>query len=197
METYGQNIREDHHSNQETEPKVILLLNTYNIDTIRYRKNKKALFRQFINNLLEGLATELQSNPTLRPKFFTFKTNNECNNDSCIRSLMTQRTSYAISLTYFDVYFSQNHVEVEKSTTGSKSKEAYYDLTADMRFSIYKKDSTVEEIAIKENKKHSSRPVVSGLLSTGPNIVSRREDAWNFVHLLIISYANQFVKAIK
>jgi hypothetical protein len=170
---YGQTTMNNHYSTSDSSQLVILLLNVYNIDTIRYRKNKKELFRQFIDRSLEALAFELQGDTEQKCKVTIAETITDCNcnNDSSILALTSIKgASYAIALTYFDIYFSQTRVEVEKSSNGSKSKEAYCDLTTDIRFSIYRKGLFSRAITIKESKKHSSRPVLSGLLSTGPKM---------------------------
>ena len=177
----------------EPAPQKIILLSVYNIAAKKYRDNKEELFQQLIDTMMRWAATKIHDNAGIETeviKGYTAVTGNE---DSTIYTLIAaHKATHAISLTSFDVFFEQTHVDVTKESNGNKSREAYYDIVSDISYSLYDKASLIKRRDLHQQRYHSSRNVVSGLLAAGPNVVSKREDAYRMTMQIWQEYLNYF-----
>jgi hypothetical protein len=109
--------------------------------------------------------------------------------------MQQQDADYAIVIDSFDVHFLQTHVEVSNSDNDgrSKSREAFYDIVATIGYTMILPDDTREFQGIATRHFHSSRPVISGLLAAGPNIVKNHNDAVAIVEENAESYVRLFL----
>jgi hypothetical protein len=111
--------------------------------------------------------------------------------------MMKHNATYAMVLDSFNVDFEQTKVDVTKTSTGSKSREAFYDIVSNMGFSLYNKDSLIDHQQVSSERYHSSRNVVSGLLAAGPNVVIQRNDAWVVTERNLRNYLTYMLKMFK
>ncbi len=172
-------------------PKKIILLNGYNVGAKKYRDNKEQLFLQLIDTMMYWAATRIQENAGIETEVIRGYT--AANADSTIYRLITDhKATHAISVSYFDVSFEQTRVDVTKDNSGSKSREAYYDIVADISYSFYAHDSLIKQRDLHQSRFHSSRSVASGLLAAGPNVVVQKDDAYRIVQESWLQYLNYF-----
>ena len=142
----------------------------------KYRDNKEQLFMQLIDTMMYWAAKKIQENAGFETEVIRGYT--PANGDSTIYRLIAEhKATHAINVSNFDVSFEQTRVEVTKDNSGSKSREAYYDIVADISYSFYAHDSLIKQRDLHQSRFHSSRSVASGLLAAGPNIVVQRDDA--------------------
>lgn len=177
----------------EPAPQKVILLNSYSVQAQKYRDNKEALFMQIIDSLLQESAHRIRSTTRIAVeavRSYTFISNNDT---AAINNLLQQYNAvYAFVLTGFDVEFIQTRVDVTKESSGSKSREAFYDIRAALAYALYRKDGLVRTDDAVRQKFHSSRNVASGLLAAGPNVVVQRNDAYDIVFECVQDYLNRY-----
>ena len=172
-------------------PQKIILLNNYDVASKKYRDNKEQLFLQLIDTMMYWASKRINDNTGIEAEVVRGYT--MANSDSSISSLITShKASHAITVTNFDVSFIQTRVDVTKDNSGSKSREAYYDIVADISYSFYAHDSLIKQRDLHQSRFHSSRSVASGLLAAGPNIVVKKDDAYRIVMEIWQEYLNYF-----
>jgi len=175
----------------EPPPQKIILLNSYDVAAKKYRDNKEQLFLQLIDTMMYWAGKRINDNTGVETEVIRGYT--PANSDSSISSLITfHNASHAISVSYFDVSFEQTRVEVTKDNNGSKSREAYYDIVADISYSFYAHDSLIKKRDLHQSRFHSSRSVASGLLAAGPNVVVQKDDAYRIVQESWQQYLDYF-----
>jgi len=172
-------------------PQKIILLNNYDVASKKYRDNKEQLFLQLIDTMMYWAGKRINDNTGIETEVVRGYT--LANSDSSISSLIAaHKASHAISVSYFDVSFEQTRVDVTKDNSGSKSREAYYDIVADISYSFYAHDSLIKQRDLHQSRSHSSRSVASGLLAAGPNVVVQKDDAYRIVQESWQQYLNYF-----
>ena len=175
----------------DPQPQKIILLNNYNVAAKKFRDNKEQLFLQLIDTMMYWAAKRINDNTGVETEVVRGYT--PVNKDSSLSSLISiHKASHAISVTYFDVSFEQTKVDVTKEGNGSKSREAYYDIVADISYSLYAHDSLIKQRDLHQSRFHSSRSVVSGLLAAGPNVVAQKDDAYRIVQESWQQYLDYF-----
>jgi len=172
-------------------PQKIVLFNNYDVSAKKYRDNKAQLFQQLIDTMMYWAATRIWENAGIETEVIRGYT--PANGDSAIYSLIAgHKATHAITVSNFDVSFEQTRVDVTKDNSGSKSREAYYDIVADISYSFYAQGSLVKQRDLHRSRFHSSRSVASGLLAAGPNVVAQRDDAYRIVIESWQEYLNYF-----
>lgn len=177
----------------EPAPQKVILLNSYSVTAQKYRDNKEALFLQMIDSLLRESAQRIRSTTGITAEVINGYTPISKYDTAGINKLLQQNgASHAFVLTGFDVEFIQTRVDVTKESSGSKSREAFYDIRAGLAFALYRKDGLLRTDDAVRQKYHSSRNVASGLLAAGPNIVVQRNDAYDIVFECVHDYLNRY-----
>jgi len=174
-------------------PQKILLLNFYDVTTKKYRDNKEELFQQMIDSMMQWAGTKIQDRSTIKTKVIPGYTDAKGNEDSTVYALIARhKASHAIAVNYFDVYFEQTHVDVTRDDDGSKSRTANYDIIAFINYSLYDTASLIKRREIHKSEYHSSRNVISGLLASGPNMVAKKNDAYQMAIQLWREYLSWY-----
>lgn len=174
-------------------PQKILLLNIYNVAGKKYRDNKEELFLQLIDNLMNRAAENIHDKAGISTQVIVGYTGTAGNDDSTVAALIAlHKATHAIVVNSFDVSFYQTHVDVTKDNNGTKNRQAFYDILADIGYSFYAADSLIREKNIHLSRFHSSRSVASGLLAAGPNVVVQKDDAYRIVLDNMQEYLNYF-----
>jgi len=172
-------------------PKKIILLNNYDVASKKYRDNKEQLFLRLIDTMMYWAGKRINDNTGIETQVIRGYT--LANGDSTIyRLIADHKATHAITVSDFDVSFEQTRVDVTKDNSGSKSREAYYDIVADISYSLYAQGSLIRQRDLHQSRFHSSRSVASGLLAAGPNIVVQRDDAYRIVMDSWQQYLNYF-----
>ena len=172
-------------------PQKIILLNNYDVAAKKYRDNKEQLFLQLIDTMMYWAGKRIKENTGIETEVIRGYTS--ANSDSSISSLIAvHKASHAMSVNYFDVSFEQTRVDVTKDNSGSKSRQAYYDIVSDISYSFYAHDSLIKKRDLHQSRFHSSRSVTSGLLAAGPNVVVQKDDAYRIVQESWQQYLNYF-----
>lgn len=177
-------------------PERFLLLNTYNIDSTKFRKNKKELFNKFIDSILVTCKEEIIKRESIPCEVLPGLTNISTSIDDTVYLMIREhQATHAIVITSFDVDFTKTEVMVEKSANGSKSRNASYDIVSDIHFLLYSGHSVFKESQMTKSTYYSSRLVISGLLAAGPNVVVQKRDAWKITRSNLDDYLNLFFKS--
>ena len=172
-------------------PKKIILLNNYDVASKKYRDNKEQLFLRLIDTMMYWAGKRINDNTGIETQVIRGYT--LANGDSTIyRLIADHKATHAITVSNFDVAFEQTKVDVTKDNSGSKSREAYYDIVADIGYSFYAHNSLIKQRDLHQSRFHSSRSVASGLLAAGPNIVVKKDDAYHIVMEIWQQYLNYF-----
>jgi len=172
-------------------PQKIILLNNYDVASKKYRDNKEQLFLQLIDTMMYWASKRINDNTGIETQVIRGYT--LANGDSTIyRLIADHKATHAITVSDFDVSFEQTRVDVTKDNSGSKSREAYYDIVADISYSLYAHNSLIKQRDLHQARFHSSRSVASGLLAAGPNIVVKKDDAYRIVMEIWQQYLNYF-----
>jgi len=172
-------------------PKKIILLNNYDVASKKYRDNKEQLFLRLIDTMMYWAGKRINDNTGIETQVIRGYT--LANGDSTIyRLIADHKATHAITVSDFDVSFEQTRVDVTKDNSGSKSREAYYDIVADISYSLYAQGSLIRQRDLHQSRFHSSRSVASGLLAAGPNIVVKKDDAYRIVMEIWQEYLNYF-----
>ena len=172
-------------------PQKIILLNNHDVAAKKFRDNKEELFFQLIDTMMYWAAERIHNNAGIKTEVIRGYT--PANGDSTIfRLIADHKATHAIAVYNFDVSFEQTRVDVTKDNNGSKSREAYYDIVADISYSLYAQGSLIKQRDIHQSRFHSSRSVASGLLAAGPNIVVKKDDAYRIVMEIWQQYLNYF-----
>ena len=172
-------------------PQKIILLNNYNVSAKKYRDNKEQLFLQLIDTMMYWAATRIHENTGIGTEVIRGYTS--AYGDSTIYRLIGERkATHAIAVSNFDVSFEQTRIDVTKDNSGSKSRQAYYDIVADISYSFYAQGSLIKQRDLHQSRFHSSRSVASGLLAAGPNVVVQKDDAYRIIIESWQEYLNYF-----
>jgi hypothetical protein len=172
-------------------PQKIILLNNYDVAAKKYRDNKEQLFLQLIDTMMYWASKRINDNTGIETEVIRGYT--PAYGDSTIfRLIADHKATHAITVSNFDVSFEQTRVDVTKDNSGSKSREAYYDIVADISYSLYAHNSLIKQRDLHQSRFHSSRSVASGLLAAGPNIVVKKDDAYRIVMEIWQQYLNYF-----
>jgi hypothetical protein len=115
--------------------------------------------------------------------------------DSVVQQLMlAQNASHAIIIKSFNSYFEQTDLVVTTDNTGSKNREAHYDIIVTVGYTLHNWSGRKFDTLISARKYHSSRNVLSGLLAAGPNIVMNSSDAIDGIYANVDIYLKSFFK---
>jgi hypothetical protein len=174
-------------------PKKILLLNVYNVAAKKYRDNKEEVFLKLIDSLMNRAAVKIHERGGVETQVINGYTPTAGNDPDTVSALIKRHNAtHAIAVSSFDVYFDQTRVDVTKDGSGTKHREAYYDIVTDISYSFYSADSLIRKKDLHQSKFHSSRSVASGLLAAGPNVVAQKDDAFRIAQDNLQEYLNYF-----
>ena len=166
-------------------PKKILVLSTVGVENREYRTSKEELFLGIIDSIMLQISHDLNYNIHVPAEAILGTTSWDSLGTTIFETMAQHQASHAIVISGFNVYFNQTEVEVTQTSNG-KDKEAYYDIVSYIRYQLFNDQVMATSFPLTQNRRHSSRSVVSGLLAAGPNVVKNKEDA------LSISRANSY-----
>lgn len=177
-------------------PDQLVLLSTVDVVAQNYRDNKEELFLAMLDSILLTASREIKirSEVVAEPLYGTTKTSaDKAERDNQILSIMLDNgSSDAIVISSFDVFFEQTRVDVTRNEDGTKDREAYYDIVSKIIYLWFDNDGLFKETPIELRRFHSSRGVLSGLFAAGPNVVSKKDEAFGMVMDNLNTYLNQF-----
>ena len=159
----------------------ILIINSFDAQSIQARKNKKELFAELADSLKYMLQTEFSRKKDreviVAPEFGS----NPTGKDNIYTGLLNKyAASKAIVIKNLNAYFVQTDVEVTKEADGKK-RVASYNINADVNYILYDTTGIVKESEIKVWEFFTERNVVSGLLASGPDIVGKSKHAFKII----------------
>jgi len=171
-------------------PGNMLIINSFDVMSSKFRKNKKELFMELVDSLKQILY-EATPPPNGGKLIVIPELIHDAGSDSILQSVMVQNNaSKAIVIKRLDAFFNQTEVEVTKDADG-KSRTAYYDICANITYCLYKTGTIGKDTEISSCEFFTKRNVVSGLFSAGPDIVGKKKDAFKIVRKNALSYLSQ------
>jgi len=171
-------------------PGNMLIINSFDVMSSKFRKNKKVLFVELIDSLKQILF-EATPPPNGGRLIVIPELIRDADSDSTLQSLMFQNNaSKAIVIKKLDAFFNQTEVEVTKEADG-KSRTAYYDICANITYCLYNVGTGGKDTEITSCEFFTKRNVVSGFFSAGPDIVGKKKDAFKIVRENALSYLSQ------
>jgi hypothetical protein len=165
----------------------ILVINSYDVMSQKFRKGKKELFLELTDSLKQIL---YESTPAPNGKMIIIPTllKDTITLGSAIDSLLLQNgASRAIVIMSLDAFFNQTGVEVSKDENG-KSREASFDLCANINYRLYQKGAQWSHSKITNCKYFTTRSVVSGFFAAGPDIVGKKKHVFKIVRANALEY---------
>ena len=171
----------------------ILIINSFDANSIQARKNKKSLFGELADSLKYMLKLEFDRTQgreiIIAPEFV----NNPFGKDSIYTELINRyAATKAIVIRNLNAYFEQTGVEVTKESDG-KNRVASYDINADVTYLLYNNAGMIRKTETKVFEFFTKRSVLSGILAGGPDIVGNRKCAFKIVQ----KNAEQYLREIK
>ena len=163
-------------STQDSGKHKILIISSYDAQSIKARKNKKALFAELVTTLQNDLAAEIASKTRYEPVVISATLTGK-NDDSLLSSLLQKnKPAKTIIIKAFDIWFEQTGVDVTEEN-GSKTRTAKFDICSNVTYHLLNGENMQDEKEIKYREYFTHRNVASGFLSVGPDIVGKRKDA--------------------
>lgn len=157
---------------------IILVVNACDPNGFHARKKKEALFIEMADSLRTYLADQLQTRYGFTAKMIDLPMADGAGRGAKIDSLLqSYQAGYLIMFDSLDVFFQQTRVDVS-GTKGNKERVAYYDICADIHYSLYKPGNLIRSEMNKTREFFTSRKVISGLLAAGPDIVGKKKFAF-------------------
>lgn len=180
-----------HISKADTIQVNMLIINSFDVMSLKVRKNKKELFRELVDSLKHILYETTPAPKGGRLIVIPELIGNAVDPDSIIHSLMLQNNAAkAIVIKNLDAFFNQTQVEVTKEADG-KNRTAYYDICANITYSLYYIGTKGNDTAITSCEFFTKRNVMSGLFAAGPDIVGKKKDAFKIVRKNALAYLSQ------
>lgn len=177
------------------EPRKIVVTNAYDVKSASVRDNKEKLFTELINLTVRHTSNEINRRTEIPAIFIEGQAIPSSQPDSSIQQLMLKhKASHAIIVKSFNTFFDQTDVVVNVDETGSKNREAHYDIIVDVGYSLHNWSGRKFDTLISARRYHSSRSVLSGLLAAGPNIVANSSDAADGIYANVDMYLKSFFK---
>ena len=165
------------HFPKDSSRSKILIISSYDAQSIKARKNKKALFAELVATLQNDIAAEISSKTTFEPVIIPEIILTGEHDDSLLVSFIQKNnSSMTIIIKDFDIWFEQTGVEVTEEN-GSKSRTASFDICSNVKYHLYIGTKLQSEKETKYREHFTTRSVASGFLSVGPDIVGKRKDA--------------------
>ncbi|MDE3247574.1 MAG: hypothetical protein KGO82_02860 [Bacteroidota bacterium] len=166
----------------------ILVINAYDVNAARFRKNKTGLFHRLTDTLLQAMQVRLAvaSGKTILLTGHSFDAADP-SDSSLLRLEDSQLADGALIIRSVDVGFEQVKVEVSRDAGGTH-RQASYNIYSEVLYQWYRHDSLVNEKNVRIIHYHSTRSVMSGLFAAGPNIIENEADAIAIVKENAIEY---------
>lgn len=118
----------------------ILIINTFDAQATKFRKNKKQLFSELTDSLKSILAAQIRVNNLGEPIIIAGLLSPIFDSKATLDSLYKlYDATYAIVIKDLDAFFEQTRVDVDRNDDGHKSREASYDICSDVDYTLYKK----------------------------------------------------------
>jgi hypothetical protein len=166
-----------------------LIINSFDSDAKKWRKNKKELFNDLSIRIKNTLSEEINRRGFREAVIIEELIENSTGQDSIYFQLMkSKQASGAIVIKDINVWFEQTGVDVVKEGK-SKSRTAYYDICSEVSYVLYNQSTFEKENAINRCEYFTERSVMSGLLAAGPDIVGKSKHAFNMVEKNAKEYA--------
>lgn len=179
----------------QPEPRNIVVANAYDVKTTSARENKEKLLTELIDITVRHTSNEINRTTKIPATFIEGQVIPSSQPDSLVQQLMlAQNASHAIIIKSFNTYFEQTDLVVRTDNTGSKNREAHYDIIVTVGYTLHNWSGRKFDTLISARKYHSSRNVLSGLLAAGPNIVMNSSDAIDGIYANVDMYLKSFFK---
>ena len=171
----------------------LLIINSFDAQSMNARKNKKALFSELADSLKTMLKLEFERKQNREVIIVPGLINNSEGKDSVYIELINKYSAtQAVVIKNLNAYFEQTGVEVTKESDGKK-RVASYDINADVTYLLYNNAGIMRKTDTKVFEFFTERSVASGLLAAGPDIVGKSKHAFKIVQ----KNAEQYLREIK
>ena len=171
--------------------KKILIINSFDAQSIKARKNKKELFGELPDRIKYTLQNELVTKNNIEVEIIPELIANASENDSVYIDLINKHAaSKAIVIKNLNAYFEQTGVEVTKEANGKK-RVASYDIHADVTYLLLIDSARVKESEVSVWEFFTERSVVSGFLAAGPDIVGKSKHAFKIIEKNAVQYRKE------
>ena len=167
----------------------ILIINSFDAKSMQARKNKKQLFGELADSLKQMLYAELDLRVPAERIVIPEVINSHGNDSIYFNLVKNNSATKAIVIKNLNAYFEQTGVEVTREPDGKKSREASYDIVAEVEYVLYSDTSRLRVFETKVAAYFTDRNVVSGLLAAGPDIVGKHKHAFKIVKENAVKFA--------
>ena len=178
---------------RKTSIEKILIINSFDAESMNSRKNKKVLFGELADTLKQILYAELDTKIPAERIVIPELINSQGKDSIYFDLIKKHNATKAIVIKNLNAYFNQTGVEVTRGSDGKKERSASYDIVAEVGYTLYSDTSRLKDFDTKVWEYFNDRSVVSGLLAGGPDIVGKHKHAFKIVQ----KNAGQFVKDLE
>ncbi|HET9746986.1 MAG TPA: hypothetical protein VFP97_14815 [Chitinophagaceae bacterium] len=169
----------------------IIIINSFDAQSMKARNNKKLLFGELADSLRWMLYAELDRQIPAEKLVIEELINSQGNDSIYFDLIKKHAATKAIVIRDLNAYFNQTGVVVTRDGN-SKDREASYDIVAEVSYSLYDDSKKIREFQTEVWEFFTKRNVISGLLAAGPDIVSKHKHAFKIVQ----KNAEQFVREL-
>ena len=160
----------------------VLIINSFDTESIHYRKNKKELFKELTDSLQSLLADQINGVGYGVPVIINQLISLISDSNRTIDSLLnTYNAKCAIVIEQLNASFEQTGVNRNRNDDGSKSREASYDICSEVNYAFYKTSDKPYHSKTRVCSPFTSRNVISGLFAGGPDIVGKSKHAFKII----------------
>lgn len=170
----------------------ILIVNSFDVNRLDYRKNKKVLFAELADSLKSYLSVKIISLKLGTPTIVNELMPPVYDSINHLDSLFTQyNTSTVLVIKSLNVFFQNSGETVERGSDGKREKTIRYDLCTAIEYVVYSRDARKRETKIEDCEFFTDR-TSSGTFSiqAGPDIVGKKKHTYKAVN----KNAERFVK---
>jgi hypothetical protein len=173
-------------------PDRTLIINRVDINAMKIRKNKKALFYELADTITYMVKSTMQQYTHRVIDTESHPVFTDVSYDTAAGSLLRQRNAaYAVIIKELDVHFEQRNVEVTKDEAGTH-RNANYDIYSVVQYDYYDTVHLIKSAVVTVFHHFSTRSVISGFFAAGPDITSNREAAFAILHENAVEYFRSF-----
>ncbi len=177
-------------------PNKFLIINSFDVRSIKARNNKRELLRELTDSLKSYLAKTIKKQTGAETVVIpgVVSKSNTGNFDSLVFVLMEQnKAGKAVVVVSNEVYFEETGVEETTDFDGKVKNIASWDLCAKNTYTLFDKNKILQQSIIDNCEFFTTRNQGGGrfVIAIGPNVVSRKKHTFGIVAKNAEKYVSQ------
>jgi hypothetical protein len=164
-------------------PGKVLIINSFDAGTLEARKNKKELFRDLTDSLMQYLSAAIQKRTGDEPVIISQRISGQGNTDSLVLDMIrSQAAGKAVLIRSLEAFFEEAGEREYTNDDGKQKIAISYDLCTRIGYTLYNTDSVVIRPDIYHCKPFTERSVGAKFsIRFGPDIVGKKKYTYGAV----------------